>query len=174
MKNAIVCTCLGLLFCIAAFAAVNEREEIVETAIVQIADDALLEGPVCDPECILPKICCDAVPGLPPGCAFPASCGCTGCRPGFICGTGGCLCHLCLSDVNNDGEIDIVDWLRVLNNYGDCPDELGNCIGGCDDGFVCIDLECVCNPCEEDVNDDGTVDVDDLDQVDEDWGSCSG
>lgn len=88
----------------------------------------------------------------------------------------------CPCDINNDGSVDDVDLAQLVANFGPCPgccedlngDDVVNqadfsawlaCNGSCD----------ACNAaCPCDVNNDGTVDQLDLQQIQAAFGACSG
>ena len=55
----------------------------------------------------------------------------------------------CPTDLDGDGQVDVIDLLGVLGDWGDC------------------------NGCPADTNDDGQIDVYDLLDILGDWGSCS-
>ncbi|MHC4421013.1 MAG: right-handed parallel beta-helix repeat-containing protein [Planctomycetota bacterium] len=86
----------------------------------------------------------------------------------------------CPWDLDSDGNVNVVDLLIVIANWGpceDCPADFN------DDGFVnVLDLlalignwgPCPGVPCVWDVTGDGVVDQSDLHQVQENFGPCDG
>jgi hypothetical protein len=59
----------------------------------------------------------------------------------------------CEGDINGDAQVNVLDILEVVSNFGACPDE---------------------DPCPADANGDGTVDVNDLLIVIDNFGPCDG